>query len=71
MLDADNTLWGGVIGEDGIAGVQLGDEFPGGAYRAFQKYLLHLKDKRILLAIASKNNPADLDEMFDTHDAMV
>jgi FkbH-like protein len=71
VLDADNTLWGGVIGEDGLAGIQLGNEFPGSAYREFQKYLLYLQGKGVLLAIASKNNPDDFDEVMDRHDAMI
>lgn len=70
VLDLDNTLWGGVIGEDGISGIALGQEFPGRAYQDFQKYMLGLKDKGVLLAVASKNNPADALEVFDTHDAM-
>lgn len=71
VLDLDNTLWGGIIGEDGLAGIQLGDEFPGKAYRDFQRYLLHLKSKGVLLAVASKNNPEDAYEVFDKHDAMM
>jgi FkbH-like protein len=71
VLDLDNTLWGGIIGEDGLVGIQLGDEFPGKAYRDFQKYLLQLKSKGVLLAVASRNNPDDAYEVFDKHDAMV
>ncbi|HTK85918.1 MAG TPA: HAD-IIIC family phosphatase [Patescibacteria group bacterium] len=71
VLDADNTLWGGIIGEDGIEGIALGNEFPGSAYRDFQKYLLHLQRRGVLLAVASKNNPADFYDVMDRHDAMV
>jgi FkbH-like protein len=71
VLDADNTLWGGIVGEDGLEGLQLGNDFPGSAYREFQKYVLSLKQKGVLLAIASKNNPEDFFEAFDTHDAMI
>ena len=71
VLDLDNTLWGGIIGEDGLQGIQLGDEFPGSAYRSFQRYLIHLKNKGVFLAIASKNNPDDAYEVFDKHDAMI
>ena len=70
-LDLDNTLWGGIIGEDGLEGIQLGDDFPGKPYRDFQRYLLYLKNKGVLLAVASKNNPADVDEVFDKHDGMI
>lgn len=71
VLDLDNTLWGGVIGEDGLGGIALGDEFPGRAFRDFQRYLMHLKSKGVMLAVASKNNPEDAYEVFDKHDAMV
>jgi FkbH-like protein len=71
VLDLDNTLWGGIIGEDRLEGIQLGNEFPGSAYRNFQSYLLHMKRKGLLLAVASKNNPDDAYEVFDKHDAMV
>ena len=71
VVDADNTLWGGIIGEDGLGGIALGEDFPGSAYRAFQKHLLHLKKKGVLLAIASKNNESDFFEVLDKHDAMV
>ena len=71
VLDLDNTLWGGIIGEDRLEGIQLGDDFPGKAYRDFQRHLLYLKSKGVLLAVASKNNPEDAYEVFDKHDAMV
>lgn len=71
VLDLDNTLWGGIIGEDGLGGIQLGDDFPGKAFRDFQRYLMHLKSKGVLLAVASKNNPEDALEVFDKHDAMI
>jgi FkbH-like protein len=70
-LDLDNTLWGGIIGEDGLQGIQLGDDFPGKAYRDFQRHLLYLKNKGVLLAVASKNNPEDVYEVFEKHDAMI
>ena len=71
VVDCDNTLWGGILGEDGLGGVEIGDEFPGSAYRDFQKLLLNWRQKGIFLAIASKNNEADVWEVFDRHDAMV
>jgi len=71
VLDLDNTLWGGIVGEDRLEGIQLGDDFPGKAYRDFQRHLLYLKSKGVLLAVASKNNPDDAYEVFDKHDAMV
>lgn len=71
VLDLDNTLWGGVVGEDGIDGIKLGAAYPGNAYRAFQLALRALSERGVLLAIASKNNPADVDEVFETHPDMV
>jgi len=71
VLDLDNTLWGGIVGEDRLEGLELGDDFPGRAYRDFQRYLKHLKNQGVLLAVASKNNPDDAMEVFDQHDAMI
>jgi len=71
VLDCDNTLWGGVIGEDGLGGIELGDEFPGTAYRDFQRFLLYLCQKGIFLALASKNNETDVWEVFDKHGGML
>lgn len=56
VLDLDNTLWGGILGEDGIEGLQIGDRHPGGAFRDFQRYLLSLRARGVLLAINSKND---------------
>ena len=71
VLDLDNTLWGGIVGEDGVDGIRLDMVYPGSAYRAFQQALLALNDRGILLAAASKNNPADVDEVFDKHPHML
>jgi len=71
VLDCDNTLWGGVIGEDGLDGIALGDEFPGSAFRDFQRQLSALQHSGVMLALASKNNAADVWAVFDGHDSMV
>lgn len=71
VLDLDNTLWGGIIGEDGFDGIKLGSGPPGNAYVEFQKYLLGLHDRGILLAINSKNNPDDALEVIEKHPDMV
>lgn len=71
VLDGDNTLWGGIVGEDGLEGIQLGPDFPGSAFVDFQKVLLSLAQSGIFLAVASKNNAADVFEVFDKHDSMV
>lgn len=68
ILDCDNTLWGGVIGEDGLDGIALdASKFPGVAYHQFQAYLLGLHARGVLLAICSKNNEADALEVFERH----
>lgn len=67
VLDLDQTLWGGVLGEDGFGGIALGDEYPGNVFKAFQMYVAGLKDRGILLAIASKNNEAEVLEVFARH----
>jgi HAD superfamily phosphatase (TIGR01681 family) len=71
VLDLDNTLWGGVVGEDGIDGIAIGANYPGSAFRDFQREIVKLKKRGIILAVASKNNPADVDEVFDGRDEMV
>jgi FkbH-like protein len=71
VLDLDNTLWGGVIGEDGAAGIRLGDEYPGAAYRALQQAVLDLRDRGVLLAIASKNNAEDAQAVLASHPGML
>jgi FkbH-like protein len=70
-VDLDNTLWGGVIGEDGINGIRLGAEYPGAAYQELQRALLDLTRRGMLLAICSKNNPADALEALGQHPGMV
>jgi len=71
VLDCDNTLWGGIVGEDGLVGIEIGDEFPGSAFCDFQRQLLRLQRKGIYLALASKNNESDVWEVFEHHDAMI
>lgn len=66
-LDLDGTLWGGVLGEDGLDGIQLGEEYPGSAFKAFHRSVLALRDRGILLAIASKNNEADALDALTRH----
>ncbi|MHB0936106.1 MAG: HAD-IIIC family phosphatase [Armatimonadota bacterium] len=67
VLDADNTLWGGIIGEDGMEGIQLGPDYPGSTYLAFQRRLLALQGRGLLLALCSKNNAADVLEVLRHH----
>lgn len=71
VLDLDNTLWGGVLGEDGIGGIKLGEESPGNAFKTFQRQVRSYRDRGIILALASKNNLADVVEAFEKHEDMV
>jgi len=71
VTDLDNTMWGGVIGEDGMEGIQLNGEYPGAAYQALQQAMLDFYQRGILLAINSKNNPADAMEALEKHPGMI
>ena len=58
VCDLDNTLWGGVVGDDGVEGIQIGPEVPvGQIYSEFQQYIKELKSIGVLLAVNSKNDP--------------
>ena len=67
VLDLDNTLWGGVVGDDGLNGVQLGNGAEGEVFLNFQKYLLALKERGILLSICSKNDEDTARDVFLNH----
>ena len=71
VLDLDNTLWGGVIGEDGLGGIQLGHSGVGLAYREFQLAIHALYRRGVILAVASKNNPDDAMAAIQNHPDMV
>ena len=71
IVDLDNTLWGGVIGEDGLAGIRLGGEDTGAAFQEVQRALLDLHERGILLGISSKNNPADALQVLREHPGML
>ena len=70
VLDLDNTLWGGIIGEDGIDGIVLSEDGLGKGYRDFQKTLSLIKNYGIVLAICSKNNFDDVKDCFENHPMM-
>jgi len=63
-LDLDNTLWGGVLGEDGVENLKVGRDYPGNVYLRIQRAVLALKNEGVLLALVSKNNAADVEEAF-------
>jgi len=71
VLDLDNTLWGGVIGEDGLEGIQLGPTPAGRPFLEFQQYILALFDRGVILAINSKNNFEDAIKVIREHPYMV
>ncbi len=72
VLDLDNTLWGGVIGDDGAEGVALGEESPAGrAFSAFQRYLKELSGRGVLLNVASKNEDAAARSGFARRDSVL
>jgi len=71
VLDLDNTLWGGVVGDDGVEGLRLGEgDAVGEAFKAFQQYVLRLKERGVLLAVCSKNEESNALAGF-THPEMV
>ncbi len=71
VVDLDNTLWGGVVGEVGSEGVSLGAGWPGAAYLAFQRIIRELGESGVLLALNSKNNESDARAVFETRTEMV
>ena len=71
VLDLDNTLWGGIIGEDGFDNIKLGDNPVGRSFVEFQKRLLGLNQRGIILDINSKNNFDDAIEVIQKHPNMI
>lgn len=71
VTDLDNTLWGGVIGEDGLEKIQIGNDYPGSAYKAVQRVIKDLSRRGIILAVCSKNNWADAMEALEKHPEML
>ena len=69
ILDCDNTLWGGIVGEDGADGIRIGTEHPGSAYREFQLEVLNLYHRGVILVICSKNNEDDVLEVLRSRTA--
>jgi len=64
IVDADNTLWGGIIGEDGIDNIAIDENYPGIVYKYLQNFLLKIKNSGLILALVSKNNEFDVKEVF-------
>ena len=71
ILDLDNTLWGGIIGDDGMEGIQIGDLGIGKAFSKFQAWIKQLKERGIILVVCSKNTEHIAKEPFEKHPDMV
>lgn len=71
ILDLDNTLWGGVIGDDGMGGIEIGELGKGHVFANLQRWIKQLKDYGIILAVCSKNNEDTAKEPFENHEEMV
>jgi FkbH-like protein len=71
IVDLDNTMWGGIIGDDGLEGIQVGDLGLGKAFTALQYWLRNLKERGIILAVCSKNTEHIAREPFEKHPGMV
>ena len=71
VLDLDNTLWGGVLGEEGVEGIKIGGDYPGNAFQFFQEALLELSRSGVVLTICSKNDERDVMEVWEKNPFMV
>lgn len=71
LLDLDNTLWGGTIGDDGMSGLKVGRDYPGNVFRRIQSLAKRLKESGVLLALVSKNNIEPVQKAFETLPDMV
>jgi FkbH-like protein len=72
VFDLDNTIWGGVVGDDGVSGIRLGqNSAEGEAYLAFQRFLLTLRQRGVVLAVCSRNTDAIAREPFRKHPEML
>ncbi len=71
ILDLDNTVWGGVIGDDGIEKIQIGDLGIGKAFTEFQYWIKKLKNRGVIIAVCSKNTESIAKEPFERHPDMV
>ena len=70
-LDLDNTLWEGILGEDGSENIRYNGNFPGNLFQFFQKYLKYLSERGIILTIVSKNNFDDVKDFWENRDDLV
>ena len=71
VLDLDNTLWGGAIGDDGLENIEIGELGLGRAFSDFQRWLKQLRERGIILAVCSKNDEANARQPFESHPDMI
>jgi FkbH-like protein len=71
VVDMDNTLWGGIVGEDSANGLLIGPDYPGAFYRSLQRVILDLYHRGILLAVCSKNNQSEAMAALEKHPGML
>ncbi|MBQ3709542.1 MAG: HAD-IIIC family phosphatase [Bacteroidales bacterium] len=71
VLDLDNTLWGGILGEDGPDGIKIGGDYPGKAFLLFQQGLLELSRNGVVLAVCSKNNEQEVLDLWEKNPYLV
>ncbi len=71
VLDLDNTLWGGVLGEDGVNNLAISGSYPGKAYHLWQQGLKQLKQNGVILCLCSKNNMNDVEDVWSKRDDMI
>ena len=71
LLDCDNTIWGGVIAEDGIENIKIGQDGEGSIFVDFQKAIKKIKDSGVLISLVSKNNKSDVENVLKNHDSMI
>ena len=71
VVDLENTLWGGVVGDDGLEGIQVGGDFPGNLFAEWQRYLKSLTEAGFVLAVCSKNEASIAMQAIDEHDGMI
>lgn len=71
VLDCDNTLWGGILGEDGLEGIKCDQNYPGSCYLSLQEEILNLYSRGIIITLCSKNNEEDVMEALDKHPGII
>ncbi len=71
LLDCDNTLWGGVIGEDGIEKIQIGQDGIGHSFQQFQRAVKKIQNSGIIIGLVSKNNEKEVKQVFKDHKSMI